>query len=164
MIINTGGQRETNRKRKQYCRQQGMLCKGWCPLLLQLGYVLASRYRRQPWQLWRMWWYWRKLPYNQYRFITLTIPGYSNLHTRESHETFDNVRGRQRKKDSTSPTTPNTIVQVPCSVMEFMATVKVNRWLAETKMIKRNWPIPNNSRPKLPMRTSPASAMFWICG
>lgn len=57
----------------------------------------------------------------------LKSQGYSNLHTRESHETFDNVRGRQRKKDSTSPTTPNTIVQVPCSVMEFMATVKVNR-------------------------------------
>lgn len=45
------------------------------------------------------------------------------------------VRGIDRPKDTTNPTTPKTSEQVPCSVMVFMATVNVSKWLAMMKII-----------------------------
>jgi hypothetical protein len=69
-----------------------------------------------------------------------------------------NVRGIASRNDTINPTTPNTIEQVACLVVVFMATVKVNKWLAMIKtryiMLLQN----NSSRPNRPMINWPASA------
>lgn len=56
----------------------------------------------------------------------------------ESHETLRSVRGRARTKDTTRPTTPKTMEQVPCSVRVFIITVKVSIWLPMMKIKKSN--------------------------
>lgn len=51
----------------------------------------------------------------------------------ESHDIFCRVRGREQMKETTRPTTPKTIEQVPWLVIEFIATVNVRIWLAIIK-------------------------------
>jgi hypothetical protein len=81
------------------------------------------------------------------------------IQTRESHDIFTRVRGREQMNDTIMPTMPKTIEQVPWLVMVFIATVKVNRWLAMTKIRKMVCATPRISRPHFPARTSPASAI-----
>lgn len=45
----------------------------------------------------------------------------------ESHDIFFNVLGNDNPNDSTNPTIPNTIEQVPCTVIVFIATENVNK-------------------------------------
>ena len=49
------------------------------------------------------------------------------LQVTASQETFFMVRGKEKIKERTKPTTPNTMEQVPWSVRVFIMTVKVNR-------------------------------------
>lgn len=50
-----------------------------------------------------------------------------HVQTIDSQDIFTRVRGKDRMKERTIPTTPNTIEQVPCPVMVFIAMVKVRR-------------------------------------
>lgn len=79
-------------------------------------------------------------------------------------ETFLSVRGKQQINEITNPTTPNTILHVPCSVRVFIMTVNVRIWLPIIKIRKSSCAAPRTSRPKRPSMTSPASAMLWMCG
>lgn len=79
-------------------------------------------------------------------------------------DTCFSVRGRQATNEMTKPTTPNTIEQVPWSVMVFMATVNVRMWLAMMNTTSSSCPVPSTSRPIGPAMTSPASAMLLIWG
>lgn len=83
-----------------------------------------------------------------------------DLHAKEIQYTFPIVRGRLPMQLITSATIPKTMVQVPWSVIVFMATVKVRIWLAITNTKKSSWPPPSSSRPNRPRMTSPASAML----
>lgn len=49
------------------------------------------------------------------------------LQVTASQETFFMVRGKEKIKERTRPTTPNTMEHVPWSVRVFIMTVKVNR-------------------------------------
>lgn len=72
------------------------------------------------------------------------------------------VRGSEQTMQMTNPTVVKTIVQVPCSVTVFIMTLNVRIWLPMMKMENNSWPMPKSSRPNAPIRTSPASARFWI--
>lgn len=67
-------------------------------------------------------------------------------------------------KERIIPTMPKTMEQVPWFVMVFMATVKVNKWLAMTKMRKMTKAAPMNSLPHFPAMISAASATVVMCG
>lgn len=82
-----------------------------------------------------------------------------NAQTIDNHDIFSRVRGNEQRKETIMPTMPKTMEQVPWFVMVFMATVKVNRWLAMMKMKKMICAAPMNSRPHFPATTSPASAI-----
>lgn len=84
----------------------------------------------------------------------------SILQTIESHDIFSNVLGKERMKEMTMPTTPQTMEQVTCLVMAFMATTKVKIWLAIMKIRKITCAVPKISRPHGPKSTSPASPML----
>ena len=57
--------------------------------------------------------------------LCMNIGMEGDLQTMERKEMFFRVRGMERMLKMTTPTTPQTMVQVPCSVKTFRAMVKV---------------------------------------
>lgn len=51
----------------------------------------------------------------------------SNVQTSDNQDMLTRVLGREQMNEMIIPTIPKTMEQVPCSVMVFIATVKVNK-------------------------------------